>query len=64
MALRDRLAKLETRNSSARGWHIVRRYSDQTEEQAIAVYEASNGPIGPEDGSILLVIINKPFPAS
>lgn len=46
------------RQSSSR-WHCIRRYEDETDQQAIEAYEAERGPIG-DDNVIMRVIINKP----
>lgn len=40
----------------------VMQYEDQTEEQAFAIHEAENGPIG-KNNSILRVVIRKPGPS-
>lgn len=48
--------------SGARGFVCIRRYSDQTEADAIAAYEAAHGLIERGD-NVLNVIIRKPIPA-
>lgn len=40
-------------------WVRIIQYEDQTEDEAIAVYEAEQGPIG-DSNAILRVIIRKP----
>ena len=65
MRLTKRLTDLEQRmgpQGPAR-WRRILQYEDQTEAEAIAAEEAANGPLGPDDGRILRVIIHKPFPA-
>lgn len=45
--LTKRLSALETNNATAfRPWHRVFLEDGQTEEEAIAAYEAENGPVG------------------
>ena len=62
--LTQRLEALERRDvPPLRRWHQILRFEGQTEAEAVAAYEAANGPIGPDDGSILSVVIHKPFPA-
>ncbi|MEO6151655.1 MAG: hypothetical protein ABIT09_07725 [Croceibacterium sp.] len=63
-ALEKRLEELERRMTPepAKRWHRILQYEDQTQEQAVAAYEAQNGPIG-DDNTILRVIISKPGPA-
>lgn len=65
MRLAKRLSDLERRIDPAppRQWVRIYQYEGQTQEQAIAAYEAENGPIE-EKGVILRVIINKPFAPS
>lgn len=55
-----RLAALEqAQPSSTPRWHCVCRYEDESEADAIAAYEAENGPI--EDSSVVRrVFISKP----
>lgn len=62
MRLRERLASLEARSSGVKRWHVIRRFSDQTEDEAVALYEAKNGVIDQNEGSLFCVILNKPFP--
>lgn len=57
-----RIEALEQQGSRER-LHCIIRFADQTEAEATAAYENNNGPIGPDDGSILRVIINKFGPA-
>lgn len=59
-ALGKRLAALEQAQPSAMPrWHCLRRYEDETDADAVAAYEAENGPIG--DGNVIMrVIISKP----
>jgi len=40
-------------------WHCIRRYENETDQQAIEVYEAEHGPIG-DDNVIMRVIVSKP----
>lgn len=64
MRLRNRLIALEQRAvTGVRRWHRILQWEGQTEDEAVAAYEEKNGPIGPDDGSILRVIIRKPIPA-
>ncbi|WP_267381778.1 MULTISPECIES: hypothetical protein [unclassified Sphingomonas] len=45
--------------SSSPRLHCIRRYENETDEQAVSVYEGEHGPIG--DGKVIMrVIINKP----
>ena len=62
-SLARRTEELERQNCGAKKWHVIIRRADQTEEEAVAAYEADHGPIGPDDGSILYVIVRKPDPA-
>lgn len=64
--LKSRVADLEARIDPPppRQWvRFFQRYEDQTQEQAIAAYEAEHGPID-DKGVILRVIVNKLGPAS
>lgn len=61
-SLARRMEELERQTCGAKKWHVIIRHADQTEEDAIAAYEADNGPIGPDDGSMLWVIVRKPTP--
>ena len=62
--LTQRLEALERRLAPPlKRWHRILCFEGQTESEAIAAYEAANGRIGPDDGSILSVVIHKPFPA-
>lgn len=58
--LSKRLVALEQAQPSASPrWHRLLRYENETDEQAVAVYEAEHGPIG--DGKVVMrVIISKP----
>jgi hypothetical protein len=40
-------------------WHRIIQWEDQTEAEAVAAYEAENGPLG-DDNRILRVIITSP----
>ena len=59
-ALGQRLAALERAQPSAMPrWHCLRRYVNESQADAVAAYEAENGPI--EGGNtVMRVIINKP----
>lgn len=57
--LKQRLEALE-KGSSVERMYCIEASDDQTEESAIAAYESQNGPIGPDDGSRLIVFIRKP----
>lgn len=59
-ALKTRLAALERMVGPNRcpRWHCIVQDVDQTPEQARAAFEAENGPIGPEDGQIVRVIVH------
>lgn len=59
-ALRRRLEALERAAPTRRPrWHCLRRYEDETDDDAVAAYEAANGPIG--DGNVIMrVIVTKP----
>lgn len=56
----NRIAALEQAQPSASPrWHRLLRYENETDEQAVAVYEAAHGPIG--DGKVVMrVIVSKP----
>jgi hypothetical protein len=56
----NRIAALEQAQPSASPrWHRLLRYENETDDQAVAVYEAQHGPIG--DGRVVMrVIISKP----
>jgi hypothetical protein len=59
--MKRRLATLEQKMDPPAPvkWHRIRRYEDETDEQATAAYEAEHGPI--DDGRVVMrVIINKP----
>ena len=58
--LSKRLTALEQSQPSAMPrWHCLRRYEDESHEDAVAAYEAENGPIG--GGNVIMrVIISKP----
>jgi len=58
--LSKRIAALEqSRPSATPQWHSMMRYENETDDQAVAAYEAKNGPIG--DGNVIMrVIISKP----
>jgi hypothetical protein len=58
--LSKRLVALEeAQPTPAPRWHCLRRYDDESEAEAIAAYEADNGPIG-EGNVIMHVIIRTP----
>ena len=58
-----RLKALET----ATGWeriHCVPWFAGQSQDEALTAYENDNGPVGPDDGGLLLVYIRKPLAAA
>lgn len=58
--LSKRIAALEqSRPSATPRWHSMMRYENETDEQAVAAYEAKNGQIG-SDNVIMRIIIDKP----
>lgn len=58
--LSKRIGALErARPSSMPRWHCIRHYEEESRDDAIAAYEAENGPIG-YDNVIMRVIITKP----
>jgi len=62
--LSSRLADLEARaNPPPTGLYVIPLYHDQTNEEAVAAYEASHGVIPPDSEGVLRVIIHKPFAA-
>ena len=65
MQLRRRVKDLEQKVTPGgiKRWVRIFQYEDQTQEQALAAYEAQNGPIEDSMGVILRVIVNKPGPA-
>ena len=57
MRLRQRVEGLEAKETGGfKPWHRIMQYQDQTEEQAIAVYEAEHGQIGDNDSFIVRII--------
>lgn len=58
--LGKRIVALEqAQPSSSPRWHCLRRYENETDEQAVVAYEAEHGPIG--DGKVVMrVIFGKP----
>ena len=58
-----RLEALETATSGER-MHCIPWFAGQTPDQALASYENDNGPVGPDDGGLLLVYIRKPLAAA
>ena len=56
MRLRQRVEALESRDPEWRPWHHAIQHVGQTQEEAIAVYEAEHGPLG-DDNLILSVIV-------
>ena len=54
--LKRRVDELEAVQVGHKAYHCIIQRADQTEEEAVAAYEAENGPIG-DDGRILRVII-------
>lgn len=61
--LRKRVDALETRAVGIAGaWHRIIQRADQSEDEAVAAYEAANGVIGSNEGT-LLVVIRKPVPS-
>ncbi len=60
MNRQDRVAALEqVGNEGAQSMHCLQRYEDETDEQAVAAYEAENGPIG-EGRNVMRVFVSKP----
>jgi hypothetical protein len=58
-ALSKRIGALERAHpSSVPRWHCIRHYEEESREDAIAAYEAENGPIG-DDNVIMRIIITK-----
>lgn len=59
--MRRRVVALEQKASPPppTRWHFLRRYEDETDEQAIAAYEREHGSIG-NDRLVMRVIISKP----
>lgn len=58
-SLQRRLQELEAKDPSRlKRWHRVIQYEDegQTEQEAIAEYEAENGPIGEDDCLVVRII--------
>lgn len=56
-----RVAALESRTSGGfKAWHRVFQEVGQTEEEAIAAYEAENGPLGDYPNFIVRIICNVP----
>jgi hypothetical protein len=52
----NRIAALEQAQPSASPrWHRLLRQENETDEQAVAVYEAEHGPIG--DGKVAMRVI-------
>lgn len=41
-------------------WHRIVRHEGGSEEEAVAAYEAVNGPMGPDDGQIMRIIVQAP----
>ena len=62
MRLKPRLDALEAKLAPAfQRWVRIYRYKDQSQEQAVAAYEAEHGPLN--DANIIMrVFIRKPFP--
>jgi hypothetical protein len=58
--LSKRLTALEQAQPATKPrWHCLRRYEDESEADAVAAYEAENGPIG--NGNVVMrVIVSKP----
>ena len=54
-----RLEALE-KGASVERMHCVPWKAGQSQNQALAAYENDNGPVGPDDGELLLVYIRKP----
>lgn len=55
-ALGKRLAVLEqAQPTTMPRWHCLRRYEDETDADAVATYEAENGPVG--DGNVIMRVI-------
>lgn len=57
--LKRRLSMLE--QSRDVGMHCILRYSDQTQAEALAAYEAVRGPAGDPAFGMMHVYINKPL---
>jgi len=56
--LKHRIEALESRNGvGIARWHLVTQRIGQTEEEARTLYETANGPIGADEGIILLQIV-------
>ena len=61
--LKQRLDALE-RGSSVERMHCVPWRAEQSQDEALTAYENDNGPVGPDDGGLLLVFIRKPLAAA
>ena len=61
--LKQRLEALE-KGASVDRMHCISWRAGQTQEAALAAYENDNGPVGPDDGGLLLVYIRKPLAAA
>ena len=53
-----RVAALEARAPDLKPWHQVIQEVGQSQEEAIAAYEAEHGPVG--DDNILLAVVIEP----
>jgi hypothetical protein len=58
-----RLEALE-RGTQTERLQVIEVFDHQTQEDALAAYENDNGPVGPDNGSLLLVFIRKPVAAA
>lgn len=61
--LKKRIEALEGQARGGKAWHVIIHRAHQTEAEAVAAYEAENGPIDPER-SVLRVIVRKPAAAN
>ncbi len=62
MRIRQRVDALEARRAVGfRPYRCILQYEDQTEAEAIALYEG--GPVDPESENLLYVFVRKPFPS-
>lgn len=55
--LSNRVDALERTSCGVKRWHQIIREVGQTEEQAVADYEREHGSIGPDDGRLMVVIV-------
>ncbi|MBY8335903.1 hypothetical protein KYN89_02460 [Alteriqipengyuania sp. NZ-12B] len=57
--LERRLADLENKAGAFAPWVSIIQRAGQTEDQAVAAYEADHGPVG-DSNKILWVVVRKP----